>query len=52
MLVIIDGIKKDLHYTIASKLLKSGQAQLIEEKQNIEKPKQEKKIVKDGKHYR
>ena len=44
MIVYINGVKKDLHYTIAGKLLKAGKATLEEEKkQEAKKPK--KKIV-------
>jgi len=51
MKVLIDGITKDLHYSIAAKLLKTGQATLIEvEAVEIEEKKEtkyEKKIVKN-----
>lgn len=38
MLVFVDGIKKDLHYSIANKLLKTGKA-ILEEKKEIKKPR-------------
>jgi len=41
MELIVDGVKRNLHYTIAAKLLKSGKAIRIGEKKEPEK-----KIIK------
>lgn len=45
MLVIYKGDKKDLHHTIANKLLKSGEAELVKEKEPVKRTR--KKITKD-----
>jgi hypothetical protein len=45
MLVIYKGQKKDMHHTIATKLLKSGEAKLVPEKEVVKRTR--KKIVKD-----
>jgi len=45
MLVIFKGEKKDMHHTIANKLLKRGEAELVKEKEVIKRTR--KKISKD-----
>ena len=47
MKVIIDGITKDLHYTIAAKLIKSGVAiKLDSEVKKENNPKPIKKVIR------
>lgn len=51
MKVIFGGVEKDLHYSIAKRLLESGQATMIVETDIVEidevEPKFSKKIVKN-----
>lgn len=52
MKILINGVIKDLHYTIASKMIKSGQGVKVEDDEPIEgkkivKKPGRKKIVKD-----
>lgn len=46
MKVIFEGVEKDLHYSIAKRLLESGQATMIVETDEVV-PKYSKKIVKN-----
>jgi enoyl-[acyl-carrier-protein] reductase (NADH) len=47
MLVIIDGIKKDIHYSIAKRLIENGQAIAVTEVDKEKKEKFDKKVVKN-----
>jgi hypothetical protein len=48
MLVIIDGVQKDIHYSIAKILIESGKAIVVNEVNKVEKKEKfEKKIVKN-----